>query len=62
MATIPETVTIDITADKLKLTTQTNGDIIMLTGLNLTYDQAATLAWLINQPTATLEVKVRIKP
>ena len=62
MATIPDTVTIDITADKLKLTTQTNGDVIILTGLNLTYDQAATLAWLINQPIETLEVKVRIKP
>lgn len=62
MAQIPEIVTVDATADKLKLTTQTNGDIIMLTGLNLTYNQAATLAWLINQSTETLEIRVRIKP
>lgn len=62
MAQIPEISLFDATADKIKLTTQTNGDIIMMNGLNLDYDQAASLAWLVNQSTATLEVRIRVKP
>jgi hypothetical protein len=36
-------------ADSIKFTTQTNGDTIVITGLNLTDGQAASFAWLINQ-------------
>jgi len=61
MAQIPEVVIIDIIADQLSFTTRTNGDIIKINGLNLTQNQAATLAWLLNQD-ATLEIRVRIKP
>lgn len=62
MAQIPETATFDVIADQLKFTTQTNGDILIINGINLDYDQAASLAWLVNHTTDILEVRVRIKP
>ena len=34
--------------DGVKFTTQTNGDIILITGIHLTKDQAASLAYLVN--------------
>ena len=62
MVQIPEITMFNAAADKIKLTTQTNGDIIIMSGLNLDYDQAASLAWLVNQSAVTLEVKIRVKP
>lgn len=62
MASIPEICTFDADADKIKLTTQTNGDIVLISGLNFDYNQAASLAWLVNQPEETLEVRIRVKP
>ena len=34
--------------DGVKFTTQTNGDIVLITGIHLTKDQAASLAYLVN--------------
>jgi len=48
MAELEEECIFNADCDKIKLTTQTNGDIILISGLNLTREQAASLAWLIN--------------
>ena len=34
--------------DGVKFTTQSNGDIIIITGIRLTKNQAASLAYLVN--------------
>ena len=34
--------------DGVKFTTQSNGDIVIITGIHLTKDQAASLAYLVN--------------
>jgi len=34
--------------DGVKFTTQSNGDIIIISGIHLTKDQAASLAYLVN--------------
>ena len=44
--------------DQCKFTTQTNGDILIMTGINLTPEKAAALAYLVNQPE---HLKVKIK-
>lgn len=62
MAQIPDTCTFDVTADKLNFTTRTNGDTIVISQVDLNYNQAASLAWLVNQTAETLEIRVRIKP
>ncbi len=37
-------------ADQVTFITQTNGDVIKITGLNLNAEKAAALAYLVNQP------------
>ena len=46
--------------DKIKFTTQTNGDIIIISGLNMTKDQAGCFAWLVNHE-GDLEFEVKPK-
>ncbi len=48
MPEIEEEVTFHIEVDGAKLTTQTNGDILILNKFSLSREQAATLAWLVN--------------
>jgi hypothetical protein len=47
-------------ADQCKFLTQTNGDKIIIDGLNLLASKAASLAWLVNQ-NSDLEIQVRVK-
>ncbi len=48
MPEIEDEVTFDVEVDGAKLTTQTNGDILILNNFHLSREQAASLAWLVN--------------
>ena len=48
-------------ADNVKFTTQTNGDIIIISGLNLTKEQAACFAWLINHTSKNVVFEVKLQ-
>jgi len=48
MPEIEGEVRFEIGADQAKFTTQTNGDMLIISGLSLTQKQAATLAYLVN--------------
>ena len=48
MPEIESEVQFEVGPDQAKLTTQTNGDILILSGIVLTQTQAATLAYLVN--------------
>ena len=48
MPEIEDEVTFYIETDGAKLTTKTNGDILIFNDFHLTCEQAATLAWLVN--------------
>lgn len=62
MPEIESEVTFEVVTDKVVLHTMTDGDTLVLNGLELTKEQAATLSWLINYPTETvLEVQVKLK-
>ncbi len=45
-------------ADQIKFTTQTNGDLLVFTGIALTAEKAAALAYLVNQPDH-LEIEIK---
>lgn len=60
MATIDEICTFVTIADSVKFETNTNGDKITITNVNLSKDDAASLAWLINHDAST-DLKIRIK-
>jgi len=58
MAQIPETCEFDVKPDQLELRTRTNGDTIKISGLNLSKEQAAAVAWLVNfDNDLTIEIK-----
>ncbi len=59
MATIPDTCEFQAGADQVRLTTQTNGDSIAIKHLNLDRDQAASLAYLINDTTNHLSIEIK---
>ena len=61
MATIPDTSEFEVGADQVRLTTQTNGDTILIRGLHLGKDPAASLAYLINDTTNHLMVEIKRK-
>ena len=48
-------------ADQVRLITQTNGDSITMRNLNLNKDQAASLAYLINDTTNHLMIEIKRK-
>ena len=48
MPEIEDEVTFHIEIDGAKLTTKTNGDILIFNNFHLSREQAATLAWLVN--------------
>ncbi len=63
MATIPDTCEFNVIADQLRLTTQTNGDSILIKGIDLSEGNAAALARLINIVDGhKLQVKIREAP
>ena len=62
MAEIEEELTFYTKADQVKYVTLTNGDSIYIRPLNLTQDQAASMAWLVNtHNNEELEFKVKVK-
>lgn len=48
-------------ADDVMLTTQTNGDVITISRLNLNKEQAASLAWLVNYKAENLVFQVKLQ-
>jgi len=60
MPEIAEEVIFETITDNMVLHTMNNGDTLVLNGLTLTKEQAATLAWLINHPDNTM-LKIKIK-
>ena len=63
MAEIDEEVVFETRADQVEFKTKTNGDSLHIVGLELTQDQAASLAWIVNSGNAAvLEFEVRVKP
>ena len=48
MPEIESEVQFGVGVDQAKFTTQTNGDILIISGIDLTQNQAATLAYLVN--------------
>ena len=61
MAEIDEECRFIAKADDVKFTTQTNGDIIIISQLTLSKEQAASLAWLINHPNRNVLFEVRLQ-
>ena len=58
MPEIDSEVQFNVGPDQAKFTTQTNGDILILSGIDLTQSQAVTLAYLVNSnKTLRFEVK-----
>lgn len=62
MAEIDEECVFHTTADQVELRTKTNGDKLTITKLQLTQEQATSLAWLVNaDDSAELQFQVKIK-
>jgi hypothetical protein len=62
MAEVDEELTFYTRADQVKYITQTNGDSIHIKRLDMTQEQAASMAWLVNaDDTAELEFQVKVK-
>lgn len=62
MPEIAEFVKFSVVTDKVVLHTMTDGDTLVLNGISLSKEDAATLSWLINHPSATeLEIEVSLK-
>ena len=61
MAEIDEECVFVAKADSIKFTTQTNGDMIVVSGLNLSKEQAASLAWLINNMSKNVVFEVKLQ-
>ncbi len=59
MVKIPETCEFEVGADQLRLTTQTNGDVILIKGVHLGADSAAALAHLINKTNNHLKIEIK---
>ena len=60
MPELEEEVVFQMITDNMVLTTQANGDTLVLRSINFTKEQAGTLAWLINHSDNT-PLKVQIK-
>ena len=63
MPEVDEECTFTTGADQVRLTTQTNGDTILIQGLHLAQAEATSLAWLVNADDAgTLKFEVSFVP
>jgi len=49
-----------VKSDQLRYTTQTNGDVLVISGINFNSEQAGILAWLTNEQ-CNLEIEVKKK-
>ena len=59
MATIPDSCEFKVKADQLRFTTQTNGDHVLIKGIQLGKNAAAALAYLINDTTNHLKIEIK---
>lgn len=59
MVEIPDICEFEATADQVRLTTQTNGDIIHIRGIRLGGMCAAALAYLINKTDNHLIIEIK---
>jgi len=57
--TIPDKCEFELGADQVRLTTQTNGDAILIKGIHLGEDNAAALAYLINKTSSHLKIEIK---
>ncbi len=63
MAQIPEVCIFTTKADAVVFETTTNGDKLCINDLSLNKEQAASLAWLINnEDTTNLKFKITLVP
>ena len=60
MAEVNEICVFEVGTDQVTFNTKTNGDSVRITGLELTQEQATSLAWLINSSEETT-LRIRIK-
>ena len=58
MPEIEDELKFSVGADKVRFVTRTNGDELLIRGIDLTQQQAATLAYLVNSD-KDVEFKVR---
>ncbi len=59
MVEIPDTCEFQAGADQVRLTTQTNGDVILFKGIRLGKDNAAALSYLINKTDNHLKIEIK---
>ncbi len=59
MPEIPETCEFEVGADQIRLTTQTNGDNIVIRSVHLGHNAAAALAYLINKTDNHLKIEIK---
>jgi len=59
MPEIPDKCEFETTADQVRLTTQTNGDVILIKGIHLGEDNSAALAYLINKTSNHLKIEIK---
>jgi len=61
MPEINDETVFNVGPDQAEFTTRTNGDMLLIRGIHLTAEQAASLAWLVNHDTETvLEITVKV--
>jgi hypothetical protein len=60
MAELEEEVTLDIAPKFSRFRTEQNGDEIIISHLDLTAEQAASVAWLVNRD-EVLEMQLKVK-
>ena len=59
MPEIPDKCEFETGADQVRLTTQTNGDSILIKGIHLGEDNSAALAYLINKTSNHLKIEIK---
>ena len=59
MPEIPDKCEFETGSDQVRLTTQTNGDSILIKGIHLGEDNSAALAYLINKTTNHLKIEIK---
>ena len=59
MPKIPDKCEFETGADQIRLTTQTNGDVIFIKGIHLGEESTAALAYLINKTSNHLKIEIK---
>ena len=56
---IPTKCEFEVGVDQVRLTTQTNGDVIFIKGIHLGENNAAALSYLINKVSNNLKIEIK---